>query len=118
MQQLNADGAGGKNWLLFGNQHYFTEDFLYQVEWQRYVKNGHLTRIDLAWSHDQQHKVYVQDKLREHGAEVWRWLQEGAHIYVCSDANCMAKDVGNTLLASTGGRARWHGYRAGGLIFE
>ncbi|MFI8415224.1 NADPH-dependent assimilatory sulfite reductase flavoprotein subunit [Serratia sp. NPDC078593] len=98
MQQRDADGAGGKNWLFFGNPH-FTEDFLYQVEWQRYVKDGLLTRIDLAWSRDQQHKVYVQDKLREQGAEVWRWIQEGAHIYVCGDANRMAKDVENTLLA-------------------
>ncbi len=97
MQQRDADGAGGKNWLFFGNPH-FTEDFLYQVEWQRYVKDGLLTRIDLAWSRDQQHKIYVQDKLREQGAEVWRWIQEGAHIYVCGDANRMAKDVENTLL--------------------
>ncbi|CAI1823768.1 Sulfite reductase [NADPH] flavoprotein alpha-component [Serratia quinivorans] len=97
MQQRDADGAAGKNWLFFGNPH-FTEDFLYQVEWQRYVKDGLLTRIDLAWSRDQQHKVYVQDKLREQGAEVWRWIQEGAHIYVCGDANRMAKDVENTLL--------------------
>ena len=98
MQQREAENAGGKNWLFFGNPH-FTEDFLYQVEWQRYVKEGLLTRIDLAWSRDQQHKVYVQDKLREQGAEVWRWLQQGAHIYVCGDANRMAKDVENTLLA-------------------
>ncbi|RLM11464.1 NADPH-dependent assimilatory sulfite reductase flavoprotein subunit [Gibbsiella quercinecans] len=97
MQQREADGATGKNWLFFGNPH-FTEDFLYQVEWQRYVKDGLLSRIDLAWSRDQQHKVYVQDKLREQGAEVWRWIQEGAHIYVCGDANRMAKDVENTLL--------------------
>ncbi|MDX6810028.1 NADPH-dependent assimilatory sulfite reductase flavoprotein subunit [Serratia marcescens] len=97
MQQRDADGASGKNWLFFGNPH-FTEDFLYQVEWQRYVKDGLLTRIDLAWSRDQQHKIYVQDKLREQGAEVWRWIQEGAHIYVCGDANRMAKDVENTLL--------------------
>lgn len=97
MQQREADGATGKNWLFFGNPH-FTEDFLYQVEWQRYVKDGLLSRIDLAWSRDQQNKVYVQDKLREQGAEVWRWIQEGAHIYVCGDANRMAKDVENTLL--------------------
>ncbi|MBH2925825.1 NADPH-dependent assimilatory sulfite reductase flavoprotein subunit [Serratia ureilytica] len=97
MQPRAADGAGGKNWLFFGNPH-FTEDFLYQVEWQRYVKDGLLTRIDLAWSRDQQHKIYVQDKLREQGAEVWRWIQEGAHIYVCGDANRMAKDVEHTLL--------------------
>ena len=98
MQQREADGATGNNWLFFGNPH-FTEDFLYQTEWQRYVKDGLLTRIDLAWSRDQQHKVYVQDKLREQGAEIWRWIQQGAHIYVCGDANRMAKDVENTLLA-------------------
>ncbi|MCX9899481.1 NADPH-dependent assimilatory sulfite reductase flavoprotein subunit [Klebsiella pneumoniae] len=97
MQQRAADGAQGKNWLFFGNPH-FTEDFLYQVEWQSYVKEGLLTRIDLAWSRDQQQKIYVQDKLREQGAELWRWINDGAHIYVCGDANRMAKDVENTLL--------------------
>ncbi|HFT5242355.1 TPA: NADPH-dependent assimilatory sulfite reductase flavoprotein subunit [Yersinia enterocolitica] len=97
MQQREAIGATGKNWLLFGNPH-FTEDFLYQVEWQRYIKDGLLTRIDLAWSRDQAHKIYVQDKLREQGAELWRWIQEGAHIYVCGDANRMAKDVEQVLL--------------------
>ncbi|HGS7459862.1 TPA: NADPH-dependent assimilatory sulfite reductase flavoprotein subunit [Klebsiella pneumoniae] len=97
MQQRAADGAQGKNWLFFGNPH-FTEDFLYQVEWQSYVKEGLLTRIDLAWSRDQQQKNYVQDKLREQGAELWRWINDGAHIYVCGDANRMAKDVENTLL--------------------
>ncbi|MBX9448023.1 NADPH-dependent assimilatory sulfite reductase flavoprotein subunit [Dickeya chrysanthemi] len=98
MQQREAEGAGGKNWLFFGNPH-FTEDFLYQVEWQRYVKDGLLTQIDLAWSRDQAHKIYVQDKIREKGAEVWRWIQDGAHIYVCGDANRMAKDVEQALLA-------------------
>ena len=97
MQQRAADGAEGKNWLFFGNPH-FTEDFLYQVEWQSYVKEGVLSRIDLAWSRDQQQKVYVQDKLREQGAELWRWINDGAHIYVCGDANRMAKDVEQTLL--------------------
>ncbi|RLM24246.1 sulfite reductase [NADPH] flavoprotein, alpha-component [Brenneria alni] len=97
MQQREAEGAGGRNWLFFGNPH-FTEDFLYQVEWQRYVKDGLLTNIDLAWSRDQAHKIYVQDKLREKGAEVWRWLQDGAHLYVCGDANRMAKDVELALL--------------------
>ncbi|WP_312983424.1 NADPH-dependent assimilatory sulfite reductase flavoprotein subunit [Atlantibacter sp.] len=97
MQQRAAEGAGGKNWLFFGNPH-FTEDFLYQVEWQSYVKEGLLTRIDLAWSRDQKQKIYVQDKLREQGAELWRWINDGAHIYVCGDANRMAKDVEKTLL--------------------
>ncbi|XHA15743.1 NADPH-dependent assimilatory sulfite reductase flavoprotein subunit [Citrobacter farmeri] len=97
MQQRAADEASGKNWLFFGNPH-FTEDFLYQVEWQRYVKEGVLSRIDLAWSRDQKEKVYVQDKLREQGAELWRWINDGAHIYVCGDANRMAKDVEQALL--------------------
>ncbi|MFC0142373.1 NADPH-dependent assimilatory sulfite reductase flavoprotein subunit [Erwinia mallotivora] len=97
LQQRDSDGAEGKNWLFFGNPH-FTEDFLYQVEWQRYVKDGLLTHIDLAWSRDQQHKVYVQDKIRARGDEVWRWIEQGAHIYVCGDANRMAKDVEQALL--------------------
>lgn len=97
MQQRAADGAEGKNWLFFGNPH-FTEDFLYQVEWQRYVKEGVLSRIDLAWSRDQKEKVYVQDKLRQQGAELWCWINDGAHIYVCGDANRMAKDVEQALL--------------------
>lgn len=97
MQQRDNDAARGKNWLFFGNPH-FSEDFLYQVEWQRYVKQGLLTRIDVAWSRDQQHKIYVQDKLRTQGAEVWRWLQQGAYLYVCGDASRMAKDVEQALL--------------------
>lgn len=97
IQQRAAEGAEGLNWLFFGNPH-FTEDFLYQVECQRFVKDGVLSRIDLAWSRDQKHKVYVQDKLREQGAEVWRWIEQGAHIYVCGDANRMAKDVEQALL--------------------
>ncbi|BAN99265.1 sulfite reductase (NADPH) flavoprotein subunit alpha [Plautia stali symbiont] len=97
MQQRENDGASGKNWLFFGNPH-FTEDFLYQVEWQKYVKDGLLTHIDLAWSRDQAEKIYVQDKIRARGAEVWRWIEEGAHLYVCGDANRMAKDVEQALL--------------------
>lgn len=97
MQQRAADGAEGKNWLFFGNPH-FTEDFLYQVEWQRYMKEGVLSRIDMAWSRDQKEKIYVQDKLRQQGAELWRWINDGAHIYVCGDANRMAKDVEQALL--------------------
>ncbi len=97
MQEREAIGASGDNWLFFGNPH-FTDDFLYQVEWQRYVKEGLLTRFDLAWSRDQQQKVYVQHKIKDRGEEVWRWLSRGAHIYVCGDANHMAKDVELALL--------------------
>lgn len=98
LQERGAQGATGKNWLFFGNPH-FTQDFLYQVEWQKYVKSGLLTQIDLAFSRDQDHKIYVQDKLTAKGAEVWQWLQDGAYFYVCGDANRMAKDVEQALLA-------------------
>lgn len=98
MQQRSASGASGKNWLFFGNQH-LTDDFLYQVEWQRYVKDGLLTLLDVAWSRDQKNKIYVQDRLREKGAEVWRWIQQGAHIYVCGNAKQMSRDVEHTLVS-------------------
>ncbi|MEG0009840.1 MAG: assimilatory sulfite reductase (NADPH) flavoprotein subunit [Aeromonas sp.] len=97
MQEREAIGASGKNWLFFGNPH-FTQDFLYQVEWQRYVKSGLLSKISLAFSRDQGHKIYVQDRLREAGLELYQWLQAGAHFYVCGDANHMAKDVQQALL--------------------
>lgn len=97
LQERDARGAGGQNWLFFGNPH-FTQDFLYQLEWQRYVKSGVLNKISLAFSRDQQEKIYVQHKLREQGAEVYAWLEQGAHFYVCGDANKMAKDVHEALI--------------------
>ncbi|MFM4828152.1 assimilatory sulfite reductase (NADPH) flavoprotein subunit [Aeromonas rivipollensis] len=97
MQEREAQGAEGKNWLIFGNPH-FTQDFLYQVEWQRYVKSGLLSKISLAFSRDQANKIYVQDRLREAGQELYQWLEAGAHFYVCGDANHMAKDVQEALL--------------------
>ncbi|MCY9836386.1 assimilatory sulfite reductase (NADPH) flavoprotein subunit [Aeromonas media] len=97
MQEREAQGAEGKNWLFFGNPH-FTQDFLYQVEWQRYVKSGLLSKISLAFSRDQANKIYVQDRLRETGLELYQWLEAGAHFYVCGDANHMAKDVQEALL--------------------
>jgi sulfite reductase (NADPH) flavoprotein alpha-component len=97
LQQRDANGASGKNWLLFGNPH-FTQDFLYQLELQNYLKRGLLTKLDVAFSRDQAQKVYVQDKLRQHGSEVWQWLEQGAHLYICGDANRMAKDVQQALL--------------------
>ncbi|MEZ6938542.1 assimilatory sulfite reductase (NADPH) flavoprotein subunit [Aeromonas sp. S12(2024)] len=97
MQEREAQGAEGKNWLFFGNPH-FTQDFLYQVEWQRYVKSGLLSKISLAFSRDQANKIYVQDRLREAGQVLYQWLEAGAHFYVCGDANKMAKDVQEALL--------------------
>jgi sulfite reductase (NADPH) flavoprotein alpha-component len=72
---------------------------LYQVEWQGYVKDGLLDKITLAFSRDQEEKVYVQHRLLEHGKEVYEWLQQGAHFYVCGDATYMAKDVENALIS-------------------
>ncbi|HDX8361122.1 TPA: assimilatory sulfite reductase (NADPH) flavoprotein subunit [Aeromonas veronii] len=97
MQEREAQGTEGKNWLFFGNPH-FTQDFLYQVEWQRYVKSGLLSKISLAFSRDQANKIYVQDRLREAGLELYQWLEAGAHFYVCGDANKMARDVQEALL--------------------
>ena len=97
MQQRAANGDSGKNWLIFGNQR-LADDFLYQLEWSDYRKDGILTRADLAWSRQGEHKVYVQHKIAEHAAEVWNWLQQGAHLYVCGDATRMARDVETALL--------------------
>ncbi|USE00234.1 assimilatory sulfite reductase (NADPH) flavoprotein subunit [Vibrio sp. SCSIO 43133] len=100
IQQRDNQGDSGKNWLFFGDRT-FTQDFLYQVEWQKYLKSGVLSRLDVAFSRDQHEKVYVQHRLLEQGEQVWQWLEEGAHIYVCGDANHMAKDVHNALLEIT-----------------
>ena len=97
LQERDAREAEGENWLLFGNPH-FTQDFLYQVEIQGYVKSGLLNKVDLAFSRDQAEKVYVQDRLREKGEEVFAWLEKGAHFYICGDANRMAKDVHQALI--------------------
>ena len=97
MQQRSANGDAGRNWLIFGNQR-FTDDFLYQAEWQQFRKDGLLTRADLAWSRQGAEKVYVQHKIAANAAEVWAWLQQGAHLYVCGDATRMARDVEEALL--------------------
>lgn len=96
MQERVATGAAGRNWLFFGDQHRAT-DFLYEDEWNEYVAKGQLTRFDTAFSRDQLLKVYVQDRMRENAAELWRWISGGAHFYVCGDAKRMAKDVDQTL---------------------
>ena len=97
MQERDAAEAQGKNWLFFGNPN-FTQDFLYQTEWQGYLKSGLLSKISLAFSRDQANKIYVQDRLKENGKEVFDWLEQGAHFYICGDALRMAKDVETTLL--------------------
>ena len=97
IQQRDNNGDAGLNWLVFGNQK-FTDDFLYQSEWLQYRKNGLLNKVSTAWSRQGQEKVYVQHKLRENAADVWQWLQNGAHVYVCGDALRMAKGVEQALL--------------------
>jgi sulfite reductase (NADPH) flavoprotein alpha-component len=85
-------GANGRNWLFFGERTH-REDFLYQIEWQKALANGTLQRLDVAFSRDQQAKIYVQDRIREQAQTLYAWLEDGAHIYVCGDAKHMAKDV-------------------------
>ena len=97
LQKKSANNAEGESWLFFGNQH-FEQDFLYQTEWQQFIKKGVLNRLDVAFSRDQSEKVYVQHKLIQQGKDVWKWLQSGAHLYVCGDAKHMAKDVHQALL--------------------
>jgi sulfite reductase (NADPH) flavoprotein alpha-component len=87
-----AEGASGKNWLFFGDQKQSC-DFLYENELKGYVAEGHLTKLSLAFSRDQKHKVYVQTRMLEEAKELWAWLEQGAHFYVCGDAKRMANDV-------------------------
>jgi sulfite reductase (NADPH) flavoprotein alpha-component len=107
MQERVATGATGRNWLFFGDQKRGT-DFLYEEEWMEMLAQKKLTRLDTAFSRDQLLKVYVQDRMRENAAELWAWIQGGAHFYVCGDAKRMAKDVDTALhniVADKGGMA-------------
>ncbi len=90
-------GATGDNWLFFGDQHR-ESDYAYADELEQFQTDGLLTRLDLAFSRDQAHKVYVQDRMREQGAALYEWLQRGAYVYVCGDATRMAHDVNTALL--------------------
>jgi sulfite reductase (NADPH) flavoprotein alpha-component len=107
VQDRGASQATGRNWLFFGDQQR-AGDFLYEEEWNAYLVNGRLARLDTAWSRDLADKVYVQDKMRENAAELWAWLRNGAYFYVCGDAKHMAKDVDAALhdvIAREGGMA-------------
>ena len=107
LQERQVHGAKGKNWLFFGDQKRAV-DFLYDEELNSWQKNGHLTRLDLAFSRDQADKVYVQDRMLENAAEIWSWLEAGAHFYVCGDASRMAKDVDAALhqiIETAGGKS-------------
>ncbi|HXQ64830.1 MAG TPA: assimilatory sulfite reductase (NADPH) flavoprotein subunit [Steroidobacteraceae bacterium] len=97
VQQRVADGARGRNWLIYGGRHR-ERDFLYQAEWQETLKRRQLHRLDVAFSRDQADKVYVQHRIREHGRELFAWLEKGTSVYVCGDAERMAPDVHAALI--------------------
>lgn len=98
MQEREEIGANGKSWLFFGDQHFVT-DFLYQTEWQKWLKDGVLTKMDVAFSRDSEEKVYVQHQMKKHSKELFEWLEQGAYVYICGDEKHMAHDVHNTLLS-------------------
>jgi sulfite reductase (NADPH) flavoprotein alpha-component len=97
LQELVARGATGRRWLFFGDRNFRT-DFLYQTEWQAWLRAGALTRLSVAFSRDQAEKTYVQQRIVEQGREVYAWLEEGAHVYVCGDAQAMAPAVHEALI--------------------
>ena len=105
LHERRATGAKGRNWLFFGEQR-SAQDFYYRDELEAMKADGHLSRLETAFSRDQADKVYVQHRIAERAAEVWSWLQDGAHVYVCGDASRMAKDVDaalHSVAANTGG---------------
>ena len=107
LQERQATGAKGRSWLFFGDRNY-THDFLYQLDWQEMLDDGVLSEVDVAFSRDQPEKIYVQDRMWQRRAELYAWLEEGAHLYVCGDEKAMAKDVHATLgaiVADQGGRS-------------
>jgi len=107
LEEREATGASGKNWLFFGDQKRST-DFLYHDQIIEWVQKGFLTRLDTAFSRDQEEKIYVQTRMTQAASELWQWLEEGAHFYVCGDAKRMAKDVDDALhsiIQTAGGKS-------------
>ncbi|GEK31212.1 sulfite reductase [NADPH] flavoprotein alpha-component [Kurthia zopfii] len=92
IEQREETAANGESWLFFGEQHFVT-DFLYQVEWQRHLREGNLSKLSLAFSRDQEEKIYVQHRIEESSEEFFNWLENGAFVYICGDEKHMAKDV-------------------------
>lgn len=115
VQDREAAGATGRNWVFFGDQHRAT-DFLYEEDWKQFQERGVLHRLDTAFSRDQPQKIYVQDRMREQAAEIWSWLQGGAHFYVCGDAKRMAKDVDTALLDIVAGQGGMDPARAADYV--
>ncbi|MES1929706.1 sulfite reductase (NADPH) flavoprotein subunit alpha [Salinisphaera dokdonensis CL-ES53] len=115
LEEREEREASGDNWLFFGAQHFLT-DFYYQTDWLRWRKDGLLTRMDVAFSRDQEEKVYVQDKIRAAGKELFDWIERGATVYVCGDANAMAHDVHEALLELIGEHANLDAEGAAGYL--
>jgi sulfite reductase (NADPH) flavoprotein alpha-component len=115
LQERRATGAPGHNWLFYGHQHQAT-DFFYREELQAMRSEGVLTRLSLAWSRDGVEKFYVQDRMREVGADLWQWINNGAHIYVCGDARRMARDVEAALVEIAAAHGKLDGERAVAFI--
>ncbi|WP_379129845.1 assimilatory sulfite reductase (NADPH) flavoprotein subunit [Paenibacillus sp. sgz500958] len=97
LEEREEQGAQGKSWLFYGDRHFVT-DFLYQTDWQRMLKDGVLSKLDVAFSRDTEEKVYVQNRILENSRELYQWLQEGAHLYICGDKQQMAHDVQSALV--------------------
>jgi sulfite reductase (NADPH) flavoprotein alpha-component len=107
LEERQALGATGRNWLFFGDQRRST-DYLYEESLEAWKKDGFLNRLDLAFSRDQAEKIYVQTRMLEAASELWTWLEAGAHFYVCGDASRMAKDVDaalHTIVEQAGGKS-------------
>jgi sulfite reductase (NADPH) flavoprotein alpha-component len=105
MQEREARGASGRNWLFFGERRFRT-DFLYQTEWQSWLKDGMLSRMDVAFSRDRAEKVYVQHRMKERASDLYAWLEDGAHVYVCGDAARLAPDVHEALIEIVAAQAQ------------
>lgn len=117
LQERKATGAAGQNWLFFGDQT-SEHDFLYREELDAYQRDGVLHRLTTAFSRDQERKVYVQHRMKENGAELWSWLQQGAHFYVCGDAKRMAADVDQALKEIVAGHGRMTPEQAKAYVLE
>jgi len=105
VEERGETSAKGPSWLLFGARNYRT-DFLYQLEWQDHLASGALSRVDVAFSRDQPEKIYVQQRIAEHAHDLRRWIDDGAHIYVCGDEKAMARDVESVLVRVLGDEGR------------
>ena len=105
LQEREARGTAGHSWLFFGERNFAT-DFIYREEWERFLQHGTLTKMDTAFSRDGSNKIYVQHRMLERAAELFSWIQDGAHVYICGDAAHLAPDVDEALITIVADGAR------------